>query len=130
MARESVARDLAPRAAVSGNLDPRSVLAADRAAVLNRIQAMTGEFDEMVAASADANIDDEHDPEGATIAFERAQVSALLDQARRLLADIDVARAKLDQGGYGVCERCGLRISPARLVARPAARMCITCASS
>jgi DnaK suppressor protein len=117
-------------AVVAPDADLRSVLDADRAVVLSRMQTLSGEFDDLVAASADANIDDEHDPEGATIAFERAQVSALLDQARRHLADLDLARMKLDQGGYGLCEHCGLDISPVRLAARPTARTCISCAAS
>ena len=38
------------------------------------------EFRNLVDAGDGTNIDDEHDPEGATIAFERAQVAALIDQ--------------------------------------------------
>ncbi len=81
----------------------------------------------MVAASRASNADDEHDPEGATIAFERQQVVALLDQARRRLADVEAALARRATGGYGRCERCGGRISPARLDARPVARTCVSC---
>ena len=57
---------------------------------------MTTEFDEIVAGSADSNADDEHDPEGSTLAFERAQVSALLLEARAYLSDLDRALARLD----------------------------------
>ena len=42
----------------------------------------------MVAASRDSNADDEHDPEGATIAFERAQLRAILSQG---VADLAAA---------------------------------------
>ncbi|NEK56905.1 TraR/DksA family transcriptional regulator [Geodermatophilus sabuli] len=101
---------------------------AERAAVLSQIEALTGEFEEVVAASRASNADDEHDPEGATIAFERQQVAALLDAARRRLADVDAALARRASGDYGVCESCGRPIAPERLAARPAARTCITCA--
>ena len=104
------------------------MLRAERSRTLARIATLTGEFDGIVSASADANTDDEHDPEGATIAFERAQVGTLLDQARRHLADIDRAVADLDRGTYGLCERCGRPISAARLAALPVARTCIDCA--
>ena len=57
-------------------------LMAERAAVLAQIGALTREFDGVVAASRSSNADDEHDPEGATIAFERQQVAALLEAAR------------------------------------------------
>ena len=83
----------------------------------------------MVEASRDSNADDEHDPEGSTIAFERSQVGALVDQARAHLAEVDAALERVEDGTYGVCESCGQPIAPARLEARPVARTCITCAS-
>jgi DnaK suppressor protein len=82
-----------------------------------------------VAASRDSNADDEHDPEGATIAFERSQIGALVRQAREHLAEVDAALERMEIGTYGVCEGCGEPIPPARLEARPAARRCVTCAS-
>ncbi|CCG04216.1 TraR/DksA family transcriptional regulator [Blastococcus saxobsidens] len=103
-------------------------LGAERAAVLAQIEALTREFDEVVAASKASNADDEHDPEGATIAFERQQVAALLQQARRRLADVDAAVTAVEAGTYGRCERCGRPIAAERLEARPTARTCISCA--
>ena len=82
----------------------------------------------MVAASRASNADDEHDPEGATIAFERQQVAALLEQARRRLADVEAAVRAVEAGIYGVCETCGRPIGAERLAARPTARTCIDCA--
>ena len=103
-------------------------LDAERAAVLAQIDSLTREFDGVVAASRSSNADDEHDPEGATIAFERQQVAALLEAARRRLTDAEAALARRDDGSYGVCESCGSAIGAERLAARPAARTCITCA--
>ena len=60
----------------------RGLLDAQRRATRARISALTLDFEGIVGASADSNIDDEHDPEGSTVAFERAQVAALLDVAR------------------------------------------------
>jgi RNA polymerase-binding protein DksA len=85
--------------------------------------------DEIVAAARDANADDEHDPEGATIAFEREQVAALLAQARRRVEDVRSALERTRAGAYGRCEACGEPIGEARLEARPTARTCIACAS-
>ena len=79
----------------------------ERAVVLRDIESLRREFDQVVEASASSNADDEHDPEGATIAFERQQTAALLEQARRRLADIDAALARRETGNYGVCEGCG-----------------------
>jgi len=105
----------------------RTILDAEREATLARIHAMAADFDEIVAASADSNIDDEHDPEGSTVAFERAQIAALLAQGRAYLDDLDRALTRLAEGTYSVCESCGATIGSPRLVARPAARTCIAC---
>ena len=91
---------------------------------------MRRSFEETVDASTDSNADDEHDPEGATIAFERSQLKTLIHQAQRHLDEIDGARTRLTSGRYGLCETCGQPISPGRLDARPQARTCIGCASA
>jgi DnaK suppressor protein len=113
---------------VSSGVGGGDALLEERAAALAQIEALTREFDGVVAASKASNADDEHDPEGATIAFERQQVAALLDQARRRLADVETALARREAGNYGVCESCGRPIAAERLAARPAARTCIACA--
>jgi DnaK suppressor protein len=109
--------------------DARDRLGADRLATLGRLASLEREQADIVAAAQSANGDDEHDPEGATIAFEREHAAALARQARQHLAEIDAALARLDAGAYGTCVRCGNPISPARLAARPAAATCITCAA-
>jgi DnaK suppressor protein len=103
-------------------------LLSERDAVRAQIEALTREFDGVVDASRASNADDEHDPEGATIAFERQQVVALLDAARRRLADVEAAIERRETGGYGVCEVCGRPIPTERLAARPSARTCVACA--
>lgn len=108
--------------------DVRSRLDRQRRETVERLANLTGAFDEIVAASRDSNADDEHDPEGATIAFERSQVAALVSQSREQLTEIDDAIARVASGTYGICQRCGQPISDARLEARPVARMCIGCA--
>jgi RNA polymerase-binding transcription factor DksA len=103
-------------------------LRAERAEVVARITAMQADFAAVVAASESSNADDEHDPEGATIAFERQQLAALLSQAQRRVEDLDRALQQLAAGSFGACERCGQPIGAERLAARPSARTCITCA--
>jgi RNA polymerase-binding transcription factor DksA len=108
----------------------RNVLTMERAETLARIQATQADLEAIVAASANANADDEHDPEGSTIAYERAQVAALLAGARSNLEDIDCALARLSAGDYSVCERCHSQISAERLAALPAGRTCFDCANN
>jgi RNA polymerase-binding transcription factor DksA len=107
---------------------PRERLLAERDQVRRRLAALTGDFDAVVAASLDSNADDEHDPEGHTIAFERSQVTALVAQAESHLREVEAALERLDAGTYGTCERCGRPVPEARLEARPTARTCVGCA--
>jgi DnaK suppressor protein len=92
-------------------------------------QGLDASFQDIVDAARDSNLDDEHDPEGSTIAAERSLVSSLGRSATDRLAQIDAALARLEAGTYGVCLSCGGIISDGRLEARPAAPLCITCAS-
>jgi DnaK suppressor protein len=119
-----------PKALSPALMAVRDRLGAERRMTLARIEATTIDFDGIVAAASGANIDDEHDPEGSTIAYERAQVGALLREERAYLDDLDRALARLDAGLYSTCERCGALIGSERLAARPAARTCIDCALS
>ena len=109
---------------------PATLLEAERQAALDRLAALERDHVGIVEAAGSANNDDEHDPEGATIAFEREHVAALLDQTREHLGQVDAALRRLDEGRYGQCERCGQPIAAGRLEARPTATACISCAAS
>lgn len=109
-------------------VDVREVLGEERRSTMSRLAALTGDCHALVEASEGSNADDEHDPEGATIAFERSQLDALVRQGRDHVAEIDAALARLDDGTYGTCEDCARPITPGRLQARPTARTCIDCA--
>jgi RNA polymerase-binding transcription factor DksA len=114
---------------VTGQAGAHKQLAAERADTLERLSGLEREFRGIIESADTAGTDDEHDPEGATIAFERQHVAALLSQAREHLTQIDAAMRKLAEGSYGRCERCGQDIGAARLAARPAATTCMSCAS-
>jgi RNA polymerase-binding transcription factor DksA len=103
-------------------------LRAEAAAARERFDALTADLQALIAAASGSNLDDEHDPEGATIAFEREQLAALREQARQQLDDIAEAMQRLAAGDYGVCATCGAPIGEARLAARPFVRECVGCA--
>jgi DnaK suppressor protein len=109
----------------------KSRLNSDREQTRRQVADLEREFAAIVASAADgsAGSDDEHDPEGATVAFERQHVAALLDRARAHLEAIDAALRKVDAGTYQVCDRCGRPIGAERLAARPAALTCVRCAA-
>jgi len=108
-----------------------SRLNSDRVRTLSQIAGLEREFDSIVASAADgsAGSDDEHDPEGATVAFERQHVAALLARARNHLDAIDAALLKVNSGMYEICDICGGQIGGDRLAARPAALTCVRCAA-
>jgi DnaK suppressor protein len=108
--------------------DVRAALVEQLAATERHIAALEASHAGILAASEVSNADDEHDPEGATIAFERQQVAALLEAARRGRTDLRSALARVDDGTYGACATCGQPIGQERLEARPFAQECISCA--
>jgi DnaK suppressor protein len=106
----------------------RSQLLADRERIGMLIDTMGDEVDEYVSARRDTATDDEHDPEGPTLAFERSQSTAILGQSQQHLAEIDLALQRMDEGRYGLCSKCGNSIALGRLQVRPQAALCISCA--
>jgi RNA polymerase-binding transcription factor len=108
--------------------DTGRALADERSRAADRLAGLEREFASSVDAARNANADDEHDPEGATLAFERQHVAAHILRARDQLDEIDAALARLDAGSYGICVSCGHQIPAGRLAARPAAAACIACA--
>ncbi len=109
--------------------EARNRLTAERVAAAARLAALARDVADIMESAKGGATDDEHDAEGATIAFERAQAMALLEETRLQVATLDSVLARVDDGTYGSCESCGEPIAAERLVARPSATRCITCAS-
>jgi DnaK suppressor protein len=107
----------------------RDVLIADREATEALIARLIDDLDSFTDARKDGATDDEHDPEGPTLAFERSQSTAILEQTRQHFAQIETAMLRLDDGSFGVCATCGKDIPFARLEVRPYSTQCVNCAS-
>ncbi|HRN30161.1 MAG TPA: TraR/DksA C4-type zinc finger protein [Terrimesophilobacter sp.] len=103
----------------------RELLLATETETLEEIKDLDEGIAALIDASHNSNHDDEHDPEGVTIAFERSQTDALLTQSTQRLAEVRAALARIDDGTYGDCAVCGGPIGWERLTARPYARTCI-----
>ena len=100
-------------------------LAAEGKSTRSRIAALEAQLAGIVETASASSGDDEHDPEGQTIAYDRAQTQALLGRARADLVEVEAALGRLEAGTYGICEVCGRTIPGERLEARPAARRCV-----
>jgi DnaK suppressor protein len=67
--------------------------------------------------------------DSSQVTAERGEADALASKLEVTLAEVEHAIAKLETGAYGVCESCGKPISADRLEAKPAARLCMDCAT-
>lgn len=68
---------------------------------------------------------DEEYADAGTATFEREKDLSLVNNLRDLMDKIDKALAKMDEGTYGLCDRCGKPIERARLKALPYANLCL-----
>jgi len=107
----------------------RVLLESERNRKLELLKALRSDITSVSLARQDSNVDDEHDPEGSTIAFELSQASALMGQSRVGLEQIEEALARIEEGTYGQCAVCGVDIPEERLEVRPWTPFCVHHAS-
>lgn len=103
----------------------RTLLESERAERQALVTSLRNDITAVGEARQDSNVDDEHDPEGSTIAFELSQASTLLRESSNRLEEIDAALQRLDDGSYGICAACGEPIPEGRLEIRPWTRYCV-----
>ncbi|MBT2531498.1 TraR/DksA C4-type zinc finger protein [Arthrobacter sp. ISL-48] len=108
----------------------RLLLEEERERKLALLPALRADISSASAARQGSNVDDEHDPEGSTIAFELSQASALLEQSTLGLAQVEAALDRIADGTYGTCNVCGEPIAEGRLEARPWTPFCIAHAAA
>ena len=70
---------------------------------------------------------DNHLAETASATVDREIDYTLEENSEHVLAEIDAALRRIEDGTYGQCTNCGKQISPERLEARPWATLCIDC---
>ena len=120
-----VTRTTPPSGRRAGLSDDVARLHEERDALRIRASQLADDMAALIAASRDSNADDEHDPEGQTIAYERSQLSAVTNQTHDHLREVEAALERVSAGPYGTCEVCRQPIAAARLEARPTARTCV-----
>jgi DnaK suppressor protein len=96
----------------------RALLEAER-------DSLRAELADLGGLDYDANFADT-----SQVTAERGETEALSNTLRESLEEVERALGKLEDGSYGKCEVCGEEITAARLEAMPAARYCITHAST
>lgn len=117
------ASSIFPRAAI---LKFEQELLAEKHRILKQ-----GDFaDEMMDTTSDGAVGNtrrEYDAENGSENYRRELASRLKSIESETLRQIDAALRRINQGTYGICERCGRRIPKARLDVVPHARICMRC---
>ena len=106
--------------------------AAIRTALLQRRQELLGELGTLTTVTRDPNATigfGKRVGEGTNQAIERIERVGQADALGATLADVERAIEKLDDGTYGICDRCGALIPEERLEARPWTSLCVRCAT-
>jgi RNA polymerase-binding transcription factor DksA len=67
--------------------------------------------------------------DGTTEAIDRMTKVGTAEQLAVIRADVVRALEKIEDGTYGLCDRCGASIPDERLEARPWSTLCVSCAS-
>jgi len=106
-------------------------LRAQLEAELERLEAEVAvierEGHEALSEASGENNYRDHMADQGSATFERELDMTLDENVRAALAEVRRALARMDEGTYGTCERCGQQISDSRLEAMPTANLCITC---
>ena len=68
-----------------------------------------------------------HEADAGTDSADRDVMLDIASSEQRLLKNIQHAMKRIDDGLYGYCELCNVRISDARLDAKPESIVCIDC---
>jgi RNA polymerase-binding transcription factor DksA len=104
--------------------DLRAQLEAERADLRDQLAELGIGGGAAEAMTYDANFAD-----SSQVTAEKGEAEALAATLQETLEAVDAALNRMDEGTYGLCERCQAPIAPARLEAMPSATRCIEHAS-
>jgi DnaK suppressor protein len=104
--------------------ETRDLLTARRAQLEEELARLTAPPTSTASVSFGKRVGD-----GTTEAVERLSTTATARSIAASITEIDHALEKIDSGTYGTCDSCGRAIPMARLEVRPAAGLCVDCAS-
>jgi RNA polymerase-binding protein DksA len=103
----------------------RGELNEDRDRLRSELNLAEHELHDLMRDAGDGAGNDPADAGSKT--FERDHEMSLARNARDMLEQTEKALARIDDGTYGVCERCGEPIGKMRLMAFPRATLCLSC---
>jgi RNA polymerase-binding protein DksA len=106
----------------------RDALLRERQRVEGALENLHNENPGSVEDETGEETQDQHLGDAATAMHDRSLDYTLEDNEEQLLASIDSALERIDEGTYGTCTNCGRPIREERLEALPWAELCIDCA--
>jgi DnaK suppressor protein len=112
----------------AGRDEVRAQIRAEQRRLQSLVESLTANFDDLTEAADASPPDDEHDPEGHTIAFERSQLSGRRSEYLHAIAELAAAEVRLDDAQSSLCDVCGEPIPHERRLAVPTATRCVVCA--
>jgi DnaK suppressor protein len=105
-------------------------LVVEREKLIKELEYESGQISKtQLESSGDLSAYSNHMADQGTETERREITSQILSTRREALFEIDHALQKVNQGKYGVCERCGKPIAKRRLKILPQARLCIKCST-
>jgi RNA polymerase-binding transcription factor DksA len=108
----------------------KKLLLEERETYTRQATSLRAEADQLAQDRDPGDVQfDEESGQGDSMNVERERDLALSAQALAAVEEIDRALEKLENGTYGVCEKCGENIPKERLKALPYASLCVRCKS-
>jgi DnaK suppressor protein len=105
----------------------RRRLLEERERLTREISELDADLSESLEDSSEESPYDQHMAETAAVTLDREIDLTLQENARAGLAQIDRALHKLENGSYGLCDKCGKPIGEGRLLIAPFATLCVDC---
>jgi RNA polymerase-binding protein DksA len=106
----------------------RGVLLEERGRVVAAIQNLHDDHPGTISdETGEDPVYDNHLADTATETYDRELDYSLEENSENVLAEIDAALKRIEDGTYGICTNCGTQIPAERLEARPWATLCISC---
>jgi DnaK suppressor protein len=105
----------------------RSLLLEERKRVESALGRLQEDNPSTITDGEEEETFDNHLGDAATITFDREMDQSLGENSGHVLAAIDEALNRIEEGTFGTCARCGKPIAEERLEAIPYATKCIDC---
>jgi DnaK suppressor protein len=102
-------------------------LAFFRFMLTQKISELLGEAEKTVSEMTSEKVNFPDPTDRAALESDRNFELRIRDRERKLIAKMQEAIKRIDDGTFGICDTCGGTISEKRLMARPVTTLCIEC---